>query len=190
MISPNYSGDTNFPKMRLHEVILWCDNPDIENQIQMCKDYCYHWAYILHDSDVDEDGFIKKPHYHFIMYFQNERLYSRVKFFVESFSNEHNLFSGDILSKRVRYLVHADHPKKFQYNINDIHSNFDISRFFTSCINLDDIYSDILSRICTGDIYSIRTLLDYGVHNNCSASIRRDFRIFQSLIHEMYLPKR
>lgn len=61
--------------------------PDDDSHIK-CLDSIinseYKYAYILHDKDINEDGTLKKPHYHVVLYFDNARTISSVakEFFI------------------------------------------------------------------------------------------------------------
>lgn len=101
---------------------------------------CSKWAWALHDSDVDEDGSLKKSHAHLVLSCRYPVRYSDILSFFGL--PESSMTLPDQNSKTrtyrsmVRYLVHADSPKKFQYELSAIHSNFDVSSFF------DDASSD------------------------------------------------
>ena len=74
----------------------------------------------LHDKDINSDGSIKKPHYHFLLQFSGPTTYNCVKTTICD-------LIGATIPKRVislrgyyRYLCHLDNPEKAQYNPKDI----------------------------------------------------------------------
>ena len=52
---------------RKWELVLYPDSDsyDVSSVLADLAGVFDQWAYILHDSDVDADGNLKKPHYHF-----------------------------------------------------------------------------------------------------------------------------
>lgn len=74
----------------------------------------------LHDSDVDENGVLCKPHFHCIVRFQNARSsYQVCKDFLLTCAVQ----KVDDFSGLCRYLVHNDNPEKYSYNIQDVLTN-------------------------------------------------------------------
>lgn len=93
---------------------------DITNIIEQYGKY----AWILHDKDVDKEGELKDPHYHIYLEFPNARS-------LNSIAEELNIPPNMIEVVRdkngiLKYLTHANNPEKYQYDISEIHSNFDI----------------------------------------------------------------
>lgn len=72
----------------------------------------------LHDKDVDPDGSIKKAHYHFIFMWAGPTTY---KCAVEKYKPLGFVFPPEYKAQVVnlrgaaRYLLHLDHPHKYQY---------------------------------------------------------------------------
>lgn len=99
--------------------------------------FCSKWAWSFHDKDVDDNGNAKKKHAHLVLNCKYPVRYCDV---LSSLSlPESSITLPESGSKTrtfrsmVRYLIHADSPKKFQYDVTDIHSNFDVSSFFSDC---------------------------------------------------------
>lgn len=97
--------------------------------------FCSKWAWAIHDLDVNDDGSTKKPHCHLVLSCKYPVRYCDVLSSLDL--PESSMTLPDKNSKTrtfrsmVRYLVHADSPKKFQYDLDSIHSNFDFSSFFS-----------------------------------------------------------
>ena len=82
--------------------------------------YC---AYILHDKDLKEDlsdelDELKKAHYHIVVKYDNATT-------PQAISKKSGVPANYIQSIRserqmIRYLIHKDHPDKYQYEYNDI----------------------------------------------------------------------
>lgn len=86
----------------------------------------------LHDMDLEEDGSLKKPHYHVVLHFDTLKSYSQLLEITVDLSGTipQKVFS---LSGVTRYLIHADDKAKFQYSRNDIYSyNFDLDKYISS----------------------------------------------------------
>lgn len=85
----------------------------------------YNFAFIRHDRDVWEEGTeehrvgdLKKPHYHVVIDFQNPRSISKVQ---QDLGLKHIETCNFYFY--VRYLIHLDDPKKFQYRKEEIETN-------------------------------------------------------------------
>lgn len=68
---------------------------------------------ILHDLDIDDNGLLKKPHYHYVIIFHNARYY-------DAFCKDYNVpkhLVEPVRSKRgaLRYLIHMDDHDKVPY---------------------------------------------------------------------------
>ncbi len=91
---------------------MYPDDPKIKNQFDILNEF-YIYVYILHDSDEDTHGKLKKPHYHVILSLPNNSPTN-----VDSIKSRLQLdYVEGVRSVRsaMRYLVHADDPDKFQY---------------------------------------------------------------------------
>lgn len=71
----------------------------------------------LHDSDINEDGSgtLKKLHYHIIMDFCNDKRGDVIAAFCFSL-NQPKPQKCKSIASAVRYLIHKDHPDKYQYD--------------------------------------------------------------------------
>lgn len=73
----------------------------------------------LHDSDLDKEGLLKKPHYHIMLSFSGPRTFDFVRRITRSL-NQPRPFP--VLDKwgMFAYLDHSNDPSKFQYSHDDI----------------------------------------------------------------------
>ena len=84
-----------------------------------------YFAYILHDKDKNEDGTLKKPHWHIMLKLYKSRRRSDVaKWFGLSESYVQDSRSGKY-DDMLLYLIHENAPEKYQYKIEEVLSNYD-----------------------------------------------------------------
>lgn len=117
----------------------------------------------LHDQDVNEDGSLKKPHYHVLMRFDGPTTYEHVTEICERL--------GATIPQRVesvkallRYFYHGDNPDKAQYQKSGI-------QYFNGFTPLEDIdekqekedqlYNEIEEYLLTTNIREYIQLLAY-----------------------------
>lgn len=96
---------------------------------------CSKWAFSVHDKDVNDDGTLKKPHYHVVLACKYPVRYKDILSSLGLPDSSMTLPDANSKTRTfrsmVRYLIHADSPKKYQYDVGIISSNFDISPFFS-----------------------------------------------------------
>lgn len=102
------------------------------------KETITHWAYIIHDKDTyDKDGEradgskykkgdLKAPHIHLMMKFKNPQAMHNVADWFEVNNNQVEKIKAKWVTA-LRYLIHENHPEKYQYNVDEVKSNFDYS---------------------------------------------------------------
>lgn len=104
----------------------------------------------LHDSDVNPDGEIKKPHYHVLVTFDSVKTQAQFLEFAETFGGV-GQEKVNSLRGYARYLCHLDNPEKYRYKEEDVIS-----------IGTDD-YLSIIS--LPSDKYTaIREMIDFINH--------------------------
>lgn len=74
----------------------------------------------LHDKDVDEDGSLKKPHYHCVFCFEGPTTYNNVKNRISDPLNGPVPQPTSSVRGSYRYFCHLDHPHKASYSPDDI----------------------------------------------------------------------
>lgn len=143
------------------------------------------WAYILHDSDFDADGNLKKPHYHFYGKSADKLTSSGIAYRVHIPESSCRVVSR--WKSALRYLVHADNPEKHQYNVSDISANFPLAGIFTVSDDMQAarIFSYISDTRCT----SVTILTAWAIQNGYYSGLRRGFAIFSQLLRENFLNK-
>lgn len=98
--------------------MLYPDDPSHGFAIQALKGTAYSVVGILHDRDINVDGTVKKPHYHFVVKFANARSLTVV-------ANELQIETRFLeachsFKNSAAYLLHRGCPDKFQYSLNDV----------------------------------------------------------------------
>lgn len=176
-------------------VLLYPDNPEHLQTFFLLRSK-YNCAYIAHDKDVfDEEDLVdhpdrqlgapKKTHWHVVVTFPNQKWNT-------SFAKEIKLElrwikKCDELRNGLRYLIHRDHPNKFQYEPEQVKGSL-TNKFITVlqdktpeieqvCLIMDfiDSYQGILS---------YTTLTKWALAHDCWSSLRRSFSIIKELVNE------
>ena len=117
----------------------------------------------LHEFDVDDEGKLKKPHWHVVVIFEGKKTYDAVNEFCQAI-NATVPFGVLDTRKMIRYLIHIDNPEKYQYKQSDIenHSGQDISRHFMptqeECLH---IVADIMKFIEQNHVTEFNDLESY-----------------------------
>lgn len=119
------------------------------------KDYCF----ILHDKDDNVC-----PHYHVVLWFENTRSFEQVR---KLFEGAH-IEPCDSWNLSVQYLVHKNHPDKFQYDFVDIETSLDLNEL-CSYLMLDEFEKlnteNLINAISSGEVYSLTTaVMRWGVN--------------------------
>ena len=122
----------------------------------------------LHDSDINPDNSLKKPHYHVIMNYEGPTTYNNA-LNVAKLVNANTIQPLEQIRGYYRYFTHKDNPEKFQYSEKDITTinGFDINNYieltYTEVANL---LLQIQYIIRDKKILEYSDLLDYFVDND------------------------
>lgn len=128
-------------------------------------------AYIYHDKDTNDDGELKKPHYHVFVQYGNTTTYKNIySIFGHIASNGH---IEKVLSPvgAYKYLTHSNRPEKYQYPDSDIIwlNGFDSSTFseWSPSERIDNMR--IIMNVCSSNkIYEFSSLLEWFALENCN----------------------
>lgn len=164
------------------ELVLYDYNRVLE-VIDICNKNNFDYAFILHDSDLKDDGSIKKSHYHFQIFFNDKKSLSAWAKIFNCKNNEVEKIKDK--KSAIRYLIHCDNNEKYQYDISEIVSTFDVNPYFKtkSDENFDiKLITDFISSCC-GKI-KFYQLKDFVLNNNLWASYRRSYSIIRDLVFE------
>jgi len=102
---------------RTHLLMLY---PEDKTHMEALKkiEASYDYACILHDKDVDEDGVIKKAHYHVVLRFPNQTWSSALA--KELGIADNYLEKPRSFDNALMYLIHYNDSDKYQYSIDDV----------------------------------------------------------------------
>lgn len=183
----------NSIRSKIIECVIWPDSTryDYNDVLEKVKHLECEYAYILHDNDVFSEsdctdssqiGQPKKPHFHIIMRFDNQRYLSAV--YPELGVTFNSLQVKGVFKKSIQYLVHFNHPHKFQYSVKDIVSNIDLDKYFTVTDSECRDIPIIIQAIKDNDICTVTELMSYCASHNLYASYRRSQASFIKVINE------
>lgn len=178
---------------RLYEIIAYPEYfTDLMYNVQKLNNCRWYWSY--HDKDLKEDGTLKDPHYHILIYFDNACTLSALMKKIEFDKQEKIKYfkkgtDEGRLDYRVRYLIHykSKDSSKHEYDIENINTNDEnLDRFFTD--NDKKINSDIAMIFDYFDnsknVLSYRNFLNYIYSNNLWSTYRSNALIFNRLFDE------
>lgn len=171
-------------RFRTIGLVLW---PQDKTHL-LALDYIRHnfenYIYILHDKDFNENGEIKKEHYHVILRFSNQKTLSSLSKKLNI--GENNFYEIKSFTGQLRYLIHYDDDDKYQYDVSDLKGTlYMLSKFKQSLKSSQDEISEvslIYEFIDTNHITDLKLLLDYVLENNLYSSFRRNYTMFKDLL--------
>lgn len=101
-------------------------------EVAQSKKSVKQYAYILHDRDMDEDGNLKKPHYHVYLNFgdANVQYEHAAKWFDTRPSMVQKIKSNKLLT--LQYYLHMNQPDKHHYPTEALRANFDVAAFLAA----------------------------------------------------------
>ena len=127
----------------------------------------------IHDKDVEEDGSIKKAHYHLLLAYSSATTLNNIRgWFKVCGLPESDLHSVRVCASGVgyyRYLTHKDNPEKAQYDVNDIRTFNDAQELFkkfskTASEKIDDLVR-IFQIVDELNTISFHSLIQYLMFN-------------------------
>lgn len=177
-------------KYRVFSGVIYPDSESYNpiEVLETLKTKFKEWAYCLHDSDVNDEGELKKPHIHWVGR-GDPRTLSAVAKFLGLKENEVEL--GKNFKALIQYLIHLNNPEKAQYSIESVVTN--ISDIGNMLRNLSEgqLCKDLASAKCRMSWYD---LIQYAIENDCFDVLRRnmplikcvwmesDERVFKALV--------
>ena len=123
----------------------------------------------IHDRDLDDDGILKKSHYHLLIAYSSATTLNNIRgWFKVCGLPESDLHSVRVCASGVgyyRYLTHQDNPEKAQYDVNDIRVFNDSDELFkkfskTASEKIDDLVR-IFQIVDELDTISFHSLVQY-----------------------------
>ena len=139
-------------RFRAFHIILYPDDIKHVKVFEYIKDNL-HYASIIHNRDIQEDGTFKKLHIHVVIRFLNAKTISAV-------SRELDLPTNYIepckknYKKALLYLIHYDEPNKVAYNMDEVEG--DLKSVLIKTLQAFDTEDDSIIKII-----NILNQLDY-----------------------------
>lgn len=163
----------------IHQVLGSVHNESQWEQVINALNDCRFFAYIYHDSDVDDMGLRKSKHLHFVAEDRHT-----LKNWAERFGIPENMFEFPrSMRGSIRYLIHIDDKDKFQYRFEDIVTNRPIrlKSYFEDNLELNpsSLFFD-LKRVQKGDI-TTKDFIEKYQYFLSKQSFYCQFRIYQEL---------
>ena len=150
-----------------HERIL-----QISDILDVLKIICEEYYLIRHYADLNENGELKREHYHAVIRLSKRiRKMTLIKLLSEALNISSNMISCEILyNKRaaIRYLIHLDNPEKYQYEELNIFTNNDSALFNILHYDISNLDTEQLIDIvknCKGDKLEIMRVLGLKTYN-------------------------
>ena len=119
----------------------------------------------LHDKDVDDDGQLKKAHWHIVICYSGNKSYEQVVEDLDYLNCPIPQVCRDVTSS-IRYFIHKDHPHKYQYNKRDIetYGGFELDKVLSmSKSEKSEILCEILVYIRDNDVREYYDLVNYAM---------------------------
>ena len=168
-----------------------CGTPPFFNYSSDLKNYLINnevikfYAFILHDKDINENGELKTPHYHIIIYLTHSYAKNTVIMdFVKGMEINKCIVScklGDIIESTI-YITHIGQKNKYHYSTLDIETN--------------DIHNlnNILSHQCFDGLLSIDYLIELVIKSNSISAVYsvlglKDAKLYHSIIYDLWRDK-
>lgn len=139
-------------------------------------------AYILHNLDIDENGAIKKAHYHIYIKYNKPTTKKQV---AKNFNVSENLVQSALNPNGIiRYFLHLDDKDKTQYKKDAIFSyGLDIDNLLSkSALGTQSeilILQDLVNKIRSN--YNLIELLDYVLKNDYYYVYRANYSVLRDI---------
>ena len=108
------------------------------------------WCIVTHDKDVLPSGELKRPHFHCVLTFSNNKTFGSIAKGLGVAVQYVNKIKSTTKSAQL-YLVHRNNPEKYQYNPSEVQANFDYVNFVDDC-PIKEKRENIALRIEKGEI--------------------------------------
>lgn len=172
-------------KLEIRNVeIISYDIEEVYSIIDKAKKNNIDYYYIYHNLDINDDGTLKKPHYHIQLYNDNQKLIENWQKFYNVPSNRIEKIHNKI--QAIRYLIHCDNNEKFQYQLEDIVTNSEIIKYFKSTISNENNEIELIYLHITKLKRHIgyKELWDFVIDNGIWSTYRRNYSIIKDLLYD------
>ena len=151
------------------------------------------YAYILHDCDREDDGTLKKEHYHLYVKFLKRVSYSTIAKAFNINANSDLIDNARDRNRVIRYMTHQDYAEKYQYDFEFIHTYLiNSTELEAICSNdVDNIptnetidFNNLLAYALSDECWTITCLTRYALNNGMFATFRRCYQILKEILKE------
>lgn len=159
-------------RSRLWNLVLYPEDPTHVNALEyIARNYDY--VGICHDRDLDDDGNLKKAHYHVILKFPQARYRTAVAKEIGIATNYMEKMGS--FQKSARYLLHYGWDDKYQYQETDLFGTLvpQVVKLTHQNKDEDSRMLDLLSLL--NDVPFHLTMTD-AIHLACQNGLYSEFR--------------
>ncbi len=175
----------NNKRVRNYLGVIYEDDENFDNQFfNLSQEKESIW--IKHDRDLDDEGNIKKPHYHFVIQLKNACTLSSMAKRLEV--NKNMLEYVKNVNSSLKYLIHYKDDNKYNYNPEEVQSNSEkLKRRFLDLVAKETPETDKMIGIfdfieSQTDYIDVKILFKYAVKNNIWDAYRRNYAIIKDLV--------
>lgn len=104
-------------RSRVHALLLYPEDDTHVKALEFIKRN-YDYAYILHDRDPDDDGVIKKEHWHVVLRFKQAVWNTAIS--KEIGITDNYIEKARNFENTLQYLIHYNDSDKYQYSLDDV----------------------------------------------------------------------
>lgn len=136
------------------------------------------------DSHNIHVGDLKKPHYHFVVKFENARFRDTVA--KEIGMNSRFIFPCNKYQKAVEYLIHLNEDDKHLYDVSECFGTLvpDLKKFLSKRINEEDRSNMILDIILSKEHWLLVDLLHEINNQGLYGTFRQGWSIYRQIIED------
>ena len=165
------------PRSRYKGLILYDDDETHKIAIDLLKTN-FIYKGILHDKDIDENGEIKKAHYHFVVRLDSAQTNDYLAKILGIKENYIQIVYS--LKGALDYLTHSNQPDKYQYTkeclFGDLPMNLDNEN------KENDDFILLTNAINDGKCRTIRQLTSYAIEHDLLNTLRKNSYLFTQLL--------
>lgn len=142
----------------------------------------YRGYYICHNMDCDENGEIKKEHWHMLMLGKTERTIEKIASVVKEVAPSSNGYVMPVRNREAaeRYLIHLDDEDKHQYKAEEVVTVGKLTEYSKAITRKDD--DEILAEILEKSSVGVKGMLSMAISN-------QDIDMIKYITRHAYLVK-
>ena len=174
----------NKKKDRKFRLLLYPDDETHVKALKYIKEN-YDYACILHDSDITENGEIKKEHYHVVIKFDNPVYNTSI---IKQLGIKENYIQDcNSIKQSLLYLIHYNNSEKFQYSIDKVEGTLknELEKYVIKNELLEENKIAIIMEYIDKEGYvHARELSKFCLENQLWSEYRRSYSIINDLVKE------